>query len=74
MVAANFTNLGTASHRSISYQCRFPEVRDIVWVDTVGLDDADLEDDSTFKDILRFINDNSLFNVKGIQKKDIKGT
>lgn len=28
---------------------------DIVWVDTVGWDDADLRDDSTFKDILRFI-------------------
>ena len=34
-------------------------------MDTVGWDDADLEDNSTFKEILSFINENELFNVKG---------
>ena len=45
---------------------KYKQVCDLVWVDTVGWDDADLEDDSTFKQILGFINDNKLFKVKAI--------
>ena len=35
-----------------------------VWVDTVGWDDAECEDDETFKDILRFIDKYSITKVK----------
>ena len=38
----------------------------LLWVDTVGWDDADLQDDTTFKDILRFIESNQLLRVKAI--------
>jgi hypothetical protein len=31
-----------------------------VWVDTVGWDDADLDDENTFKSILKFINEEGL--------------
>ena len=37
-------------HRSLT------DDQEPVWVDTVGWDDADCEDDQTFKDILMFIN------------------
>lgn len=45
---------------------KYDKVNKLVWVDTVGWDDADLEDDSTFKDILGFINDAKLLRVKAI--------
>ena len=35
------------------------------WIDTVGWNDAEFEDDETFKDILRFIDDNYMTSVKG---------
>jgi len=35
-----------------------------VWVDTVGWDDAECEDDETFKDILRFIDKFNITKVK----------
>lgn len=45
-----------------------------VWVDTVGWDDADLDDDHTFKEILNFIGQNHLLKVKvsrsSVQKKE----
>ena len=34
-----------------------------VWVDTVGWDDAECEDDETFKDILRFIDKYNITKV-----------
>jgi len=37
-------------HRSLT------DDQEPVWVDTVGWDDAECEDEETFKDILRFIN------------------
>ena len=33
---------------------------DPVWVDTVGWDDADLEDENTFKNILRYLKEKNL--------------
>jgi hypothetical protein len=38
----------------------------LAWIDTVGWDDAHFEDDDTFKDILRFIDDNYMTSVKAI--------
>ena len=35
-----------------------------VWVDTVGWDDAECEDDETFKDILRFIDKYNITKVR----------
>ncbi|TRY74925.1 hypothetical protein TCAL_07510 [Tigriopus californicus] len=37
---------------------------DPVWVDTVGWDDADLDDERTFKEILNFIGQKHLLRVK----------
>ena len=37
-----------------------------VWVDTVGWDDAECDDEETFKDILRFINDHDITRVAAI--------
>ena len=36
------------------------------WIDTVGLDDANFDDHETFKDILRFIDENYMTSVKAI--------
>ena len=36
------------------------------WIDTVGWNDAEFEDDETFKDILRFIDDNYMTSVKAV--------
>ena len=38
----------------------------LAWIDTVGWDDAEFEDDETFKSILRYIDDNYLTRVKAI--------
>ena len=38
----------------------------LAWIDTIGLDDAYFDDDDTFKDILRFIDDNYMTKVKAI--------
>ena len=40
--------------------------KNVFLVDTVGWDDADCDDDDTFKDILRFIESNSIVNVKAV--------
>ena len=37
-----------------------------VWVDTVGWDDAECDDEETFKDILRFINEHDITRVAAI--------
>jgi len=37
-----------------------------VWVDTVGWDDAECEDDETFRDILRFIDKYNITKVKAV--------
>ena len=38
----------------------------VSWIDTVGWDDAEFEDDETFKNILRFIDDNYLTRIKAV--------
>ena len=45
---------------------KYEKLNKVTFVDTVGWDDADLEDDSTFKNILKFINDSKLLRVKAI--------
>ncbi len=39
-----------------------------VWVDTVGWDDAECEDDETFKDILRFIDKYNITKVSTVHQ------
>ena len=36
------------------------------WIDTVGWSDSQFEDDETFKDILRFIDDNYMTRIKAV--------
>ena len=36
------------------------------WIDTVGWNDSEFEDDETFKDILRFIDDNYMTSIKAV--------
>ena len=38
----------------------------LAWIDTIGLDDVYFDDDDTFKNILRFIDDNYMTKVKAI--------
>jgi len=38
----------------------------LFFVDTVGWDDAELEDEDSFKEILRFINDHNICNIKAV--------
>jgi len=47
-------------HRSLT------DDQEPVWVDTVGWDDAECEDEETFKDILRFINKYDITKVSAI--------
>ena len=47
-------------HRSLT------DDQEPVWVDTVGWDDAECEDDQTFKDILKFINKYDITKVNNI--------
>ena len=44
---------------------------DPVWVDTVGWDDADLEDENTFKNILRYLKEKNLLRY-GIKASNSK--
>ena len=45
----------------------FPETRNLFFVDTVGWEDPDgVDDDETFKDILRFIDNNNIANLKAV--------
>ena len=44
----------------------FPDARNLFFVDTVGWDDPDANDDETFKDILLFIKNNNIANLKAV--------
>lgn len=63
------TRSGSGLER-VTRQCHL--IRDMVeddapvWVDTVGWDDAECEDEETFKDILRFISDYEVTRVAAI--------
>lgn len=48
-----------------SKNCIF-EQRNIFVVDTVGWEDADSDDDDSFKEILRFVNANNIVNIKAV--------
>ena len=43
-----------------------PDSRNLFFVDTVGWDDPDANDDETFKDILLFIKNNNIANLKAV--------
>lgn len=66
---SKFTRLPIQSNSGVSRVtqkcCMYHRPNDeYAWIDTVGWDDAHFEDDETFKDILRFIDDNYLTSVK----------
>ena len=46
--------------RCDKYTVKEGRKEDPVWVDTVGWDDADLEDENTFKNILRYLKEKNL--------------
>ena len=53
------TRAGSGTERVTMHceiHCSLTDDQEPVWVDTVGWDDVECEDDDTFKDILRFIN------------------
>ena len=67
---------GNSAHR-ITQRCNIyrPKVeleknviqeKKVFFVDTVGWDDAECDDDDTFKEILRFIESNSIVNIKAV--------
>ena len=50
--------------RCDKYTVKEGRKEDPVWVDTVGWDDADLEDENTFKNILRYLKEKNLLRYK----------
>lgn len=68
---SKFTRLPIQSNAGVSRVttkcCMYHRPNDkYAWIDTVGWDDAQFEDDETFKDILRFIDENYMTRVKAI--------
>lgn len=70
---AKFTGSRTKSgsgHERVTKSCEIHrsllDDSEPVWVDTVGWDDAECEDDETFKDILRFIDKYNITKVKAV--------
>jgi len=63
------TKAGSGTERVTTY-CQIHrslvDDQEPVWVDTVGWDDAECEDEETFKDILRFINKYEITKVAAI--------
>jgi len=63
------TRAGSGTER-VTMQCEIhrslTDDQEPVWVDTVGWDDVECEDDDTFKDILRFINKYDITKVSAI--------
>ena len=65
----HFVRSGSGTER-VTKNCHL--IRDIredetpVWVDTVGWDDAECDDEETFKDILRYINQYDITRVAAI--------
>ena len=61
------TKAGSGTERVTTY-CQIhrslTDDQEPVWVDTVGWDDAECEDDQTFKDILIFINKYEITKVE----------
>lgn len=59
-----------SGHERVTTQCEIHRSlsndNEPVWVDTVGWDDAECEDDDTFKDILRFIDQYNITRVKAV--------
>ena len=67
-VTGVLTRSGSGTDR-VTRHChiiRTPEPGGDVWVDTMGWDDAEVEDEETFKDILRFINKHDITRVRCI--------
>ena len=68
---ANYTRLpieSNAGARRVTEKCsiyRRPGAK-WAWIDTVGWDDKQLEDEETFKTILKFIDDNYLTKIKAV--------
>ena len=63
------TRSGSGTERVTRHCHLIRDIRDDqapVWVDTVGWDDAECDDDDTFKDILRFINQYDITRVAAI--------
>jgi len=44
----------------------FPDSQHLFFVDTVGFEDPDVDDAETFKDILRFIDNNNIANLRAV--------
>ena len=68
---SKYTRLPIQSNKGVSRVttkcCMYHRPNDkYAWIDTVGWDDAQFEDDETFKDILRFIDENYMTNVKAV--------
>ena len=63
------TRAGSGTER-VTRACRIvrclEDDREPVWVDTVGWDDANCDDEDTFKDILRFISQHEITRVAAI--------
>ena len=67
-VTGVMTRSGSGTER-VTRHCHLiqtPEMGGQVWVDTMGWDDAEVEDEETFKDILRFINKHDITRVSCI--------
>jgi GTP-binding protein EngB required for normal cell division len=56
----------TIYRSKLEFEENIIQEKNVFLVDTVGWDDADCDDDDTFKDILRFIESNSIVNVKAV--------
>ena len=50
----------------LEFEKNIMQENNVFFVDTVGWDDADYDDEDTFKEILRYIESNSIFNVKAV--------
>ena len=50
----------------LEFEKNIIQEKNVFFVDTVGWDDADCDDDDTFKDILRYIESNNIVNIKAV--------